>query len=562
MGTESGIRNMTAGSPFRHILMFTLPLLAGNFLQQFYNMVDSWVVGNYVSDGALAAVGVGFPVIFLFTSLFSGIATGGTVVIAQSFGGGRPDRVRSAIDSLYTAFIRSILPITAAALLLVNPLMTVLRVDPAAWAETRTYLLVVCAGLVGSIGYNLNAGILGGMGNSSTTLLFLAVSTILNIFLDLALVLAVPLGVLGVALGTVIAQLCSWLFGIWYINRRYPQLAIHPFNGIFDRKLFCEIIRIGLPSGIQMSLVALGAMGVLSKVNSYGKAFTAGFNVGNKLDTLSFLPVQSLAAAVISFVGQNMGASREDRVRQGVRITVTMAVVWTVLSSALVVWLSVPLSRIFSPDPAVIAASARYLQCVMPPYVLFAILFVLNSAMRGAGDSLYPMVNVVASVILLRVPFLYLLANRFGPDAMYWSYGIGWAVACALSVYHYAAGKCSGTVSEINPFVDENGLVSVRAKVNGGVKLFDGMNVRVSVKRSVPNQYVVPKTAVVLRTGKQVIFTLKDGKAMWNYVTTGLENMTEYTLSRWEGDGIKDGAQVIVTGNVNLAHEAPVEVIP
>ena len=391
MGTESGIRNMTAGSPFRHILMFTLPLLAGNFLQQFYNMVDSWVVGNYVSDGALAAVGVGFPVIFLFTSLFSGIATGGTVVIAQSFGGGRPDRVRSAIDSLYTAFIRSILPITAAALLLVNPLMTVLRVDPAAWAETRTYLLVVCAGLVGSIGYNLNAGILGGMGNSSTTLLFLAVSTILNIFLDLALVLAVPLGVLGVALGTVIAQLCSWLFGIWYINRRYPQLAIHPFNGIFDRKLFCEIIRIGLPSGIQMSLVALGAMGVLSKVNSYGKAF-----------------------------------------------------VWTVLSSALVVWLSVPLSRIFSPDPAVIAASVRYLQCVMPPYVLFAILFVLNSAMRGAGDSLYPMVNVVASVILLRVPFLYLLANRFGPDAMYWSYGIGWAVACALSVYHYAAGKWRG----------------------------------------------------------------------------------------------------------------------
>ena len=179
MGTESGIRNMTAGSPFRHILMFTLPLLAGNFLQQFYNMVDSWVVGNFVSDGALAAVGVGFPVIFLFTSLFSGIATGGTVVIAQAFGGGRPDRVRSAIDSLYTAFIRSILPITAAALLLVNPLMTVLRVDPAAWAETRTYLLVVCAGLVGSIGYNLNAGILGGMGNSSTTLLFLAVSGLL-----------------------------------------------------------------------------------------------------------------------------------------------------------------------------------------------------------------------------------------------------------------------------------------------------------------------------------------------------------------------------------------------
>lgn len=133
---ESGIRNMTEGSALRHIVWFTLPLLAGNFLQQFYNMVDSWVVGNYVSDAALAAVGVGFPVIFLFTSLFSGIATGGTVVIAQAFGAWKPERVRHAIDSLYTAFVRSILPITIIALLLVSPLMTVLRVDPAAWAET------------------------------------------------------------------------------------------------------------------------------------------------------------------------------------------------------------------------------------------------------------------------------------------------------------------------------------------------------------------------------------------------------------------------------------------
>ena len=444
MGTESGIRNMTAGSPFRHILMFTLPLLAGNFLQQFYNMVDSWVVGNYVSDAALAAVGVGFPVIFLFTSLFSGIATGGTVVIAQAFGAGKPERVRHAIDSLYTAFVRSILPITIIALLLVSPLMTVLRVDPAAWAETRTYLLVVCAGLIGNIGYNLNAGILNGVGNSSTTLLFLMVSTVLNILLDLLLVLAFSMGVLGVALGTVIAQACSWLFGIWYINRNYPQLAIHPFCGFFDRKLFAEIIRIGLPSGIQMSLVALGAMFVLSKVNSFGKAFTAGFNVGNKLDTLAFLPTQSMAAAVISFVGQNLGAGREDRARQGVRISVTLAVVWTAFSSALVVWQCDPLSRIFSPDPEVIAASAGYLRCVMPPYVLFSTLFVLNSAMRGAGDSVYPMVNVVASVILLRVPFLYLLADKFGPDDMYWSYGIGWAVACALSVYHYVSGKWRG----------------------------------------------------------------------------------------------------------------------
>ena len=349
---------MTTGSPLRHILLFSLPLLAGNFLQQFYNMVDSWVVGNYVSDAALAAVGVGFPVLFLFSSLFSGIATGGTVVIAQALGAQKPERVQAAIGTLYTAFVRGILPITAAAVLLVRPLMVLLRVDPAAWAETRTYLLVVCAGIIGSIGYNLNAGILSGVGNSSATLLFLAVSTILNILLDLTLVLAAGLGVLGVALGTVIAQACSWLFGIWYINRNYPALAIHPFSGIFDRKLFAEIIRIGLPSGLQMSLVALGAMFVLSKVNSFGKAFTAGFNVGNKLDTLAFLPTQSMAAAVISFVGQNMGAGQVDRAKRGTLISVGLAIGWTVFSSVLVVLFCDPLSRIFSPNSTVIAVSA------------------------------------------------------------------------------------------------------------------------------------------------------------------------------------------------------------
>ena len=357
---------MTTGSPLRHILLFSLPLLAGNFLQQFYNMVDSWVVGNYVSDAALAAVGVGFPVLFLFSSLFSGIATGGTVVIAQALGAQKPERVQAAIGTLYTAFVRGILPITAAAVLLVRPLMVLLRVDPAAWAETRTYLLVVCAGIIGSIGYNLNAGILSGVGNSSATLLFLAVSTILNILLDLTLVLAAGLGVLGVALGTVIAQACSWLFGIWYINRNYPALAIHPFSGIFDRKLFAEIIRIGLPSGLQMSLVALGAMFVLSKVNSFGKAFTAGFNVGNKLDTLAFLPTQSMAAAVISFVGQNMGAGQVDRAKRGTLISVGLAIGWTVFSSVLVVLFCDPLSRIFSPNSTVIAVSAVYLKTVIP----------------------------------------------------------------------------------------------------------------------------------------------------------------------------------------------------
>ena len=197
MEHQNGMRNMTVGSPAGHIFYFALPLLAGSFLQQLYNMVDSWVVGNYAGDAALAAVGVGYPVIFMFTSLFMGLSNGGTVVIAQFYGAGNMDRVRDAVDTIYTAFMASAIPITALALGLVRPVLLLMQVEEDAWAESWLYLAVVSAGLIGAIGYNLNAGILGGLGNSRTTLLFLAISSVMNIVLDLVLVLEKKKGARG-----------------------------------------------------------------------------------------------------------------------------------------------------------------------------------------------------------------------------------------------------------------------------------------------------------------------------------------------------------------------------
>ena len=441
MNKSSGMRDMTAGNPAGHILYFALPLLAGSLLQQFYNMVDSWVVGRYVGDGALAAVGVGFPVLTMFSSLFIGLSSGGTVVIAQFFGAGKTDRVRDAVDTIYSAFLTSIVPLTALALLAVGPILRLLQVEPGAYDEAYLYLMVVCAGLTGSVGYNLNAGILGGLGNSRSTLLFLAVASVMNIVLDLALVLACGLGVLGVALGTIIAQAFSWLFGVAYINRRYPEISLRLFPRTFDRALFRQIMGIGLPAGVQMSLVALGAMVVMGKINSYGKEFTAGYNVGFRLDQLAFLPIQSLSSAVVSFVGQNTGARRPDRVRQGVQITVMLSAAWAVLMTAVLMPFSGPLVAFFSDTPAVVHAGAVYLNCIMPFYFLFAVMFCLNNAMRGAGDSVFPMVNVILSLILVRVPAVYWLADRFGPDYMYYGMAVGWTVGLALSAAHYFSGR-------------------------------------------------------------------------------------------------------------------------
>ena len=441
MNKSSGMRDMTVGNPAGHILYFALPLLAGSLLQQFYNMVDSWVVGRYVGDGALAAVGVGFPVLTMFSSLFIGLSNGGTVVIAQFFGAGKMDRVRDAVDTVYAAFLMSIVPLTALALLAVGPILRLLQVEPGAYDEAYLYLMVVCAGLIGSVGYNLNAGILGGLGNSRSTLLFLAVASVMNIVLDLALVLACGLGVLGVALGTIIAQAFSWLFGVAYINRRYPEISLRLFPRTFDRALFRQIMGIGLPAGVQMSLVALGAMVVMGKINSYGKEFTAGYNVGFRLDQLAFLPIQSLSSAVVSFVGQNIGARQLDRARQGIQITVMLSAAWAVLMTAVLMPFSEPLVAFFSDTPAVVHAGAVYLNCIMPFYFLFAIMFCLNNAMRGAGDSVFPMVNVILSLILVRVPAVYWLADRFGPDYMYYGMAVGWTVGLALSAAHYFSGR-------------------------------------------------------------------------------------------------------------------------
>ena len=437
---SGGLRNMTVGSPAGHIFYFALPLLLGSFLQQLYNMVDSWVVGNYAGDASLAAVGVGYPVIFMFTSLFMGLSGGGTVVIAQFYGAGNMGRVRDAVDTVYTAFMASAIPITLLALGLVKPVLLLMQVQADAWAESWLYLTVVSAGLVGAIGYNLNAGILGGLGNSRTTLLFLAISSVMNIVLDLVFVLGLGMGVLGVALGTIISQAFSWLFGLAYINRRYPAIAIRPFCRRFDRELFRQIMGIGLPAGIQMSLVALGAMVVMSKINSFGKEFAAAYNVGSKLDSLAFLPVQSLSNAVTAFVGQNTGAKRPDRVRRGIRMTVAASVVWSAVMLVLIP-LGPTLVGFFSDTPAVIHSGTVYLRCIMPFYVLFSVMFCLNNAMRGAGDSLFPMLDVIFSLILVRVPAVYWFADHYGPDYMYYGVGVGWCVGFTLSVVYYLSGR-------------------------------------------------------------------------------------------------------------------------
>lgn len=438
---HTALRDMTEGSISGHLLSFALPLFAGSLLQQLYNMVDSWVVGRYVSEAALAAVGMGFIVVFLFTSLFMGMSSGTTVVIAQYYGAGKLERSRDVVDTVYTFFTLSVVPITAAALLIARPLLTVMRVQSDAWDDTYLYLMIVSAGLIGTIGYNINSGILQGVGNSRASLLFLGVSAVMNIVLDLLFVLRFHWGVAGVAIATIIAQFCSWVFGVVYINRVYKEFAVRPFCFRFDKLLFKQIMGIGLPAGIQFSVVSVGMMAVMSQINSFGTAYMAGYNVGNKLDSMAFLPVQALAFAATAFVGQNVGAKRDDRVRRGVVAALGYSILWCGIIIAVLYPLRFAAAGIFAETQGAIDGAALMLQCILPFYPFFAVQYSLCSIMRGAGESVLPMAVVVLSQVVVRIPLVYFLAHRFGPRYMYYGFGLGWVFGAVLIVAYFFSGR-------------------------------------------------------------------------------------------------------------------------
>ena len=434
--------DMTSGSPYRLIISFTLPMLLGNIFQQLYNMVDSIVVGNVIGDQALAAVGTGFPIIYMLSSLFMGIGTGATVMISQYYGARDLEKVDHTINTIYMALLVGVVPLTLIGVFLSEPLLRLMQVpDDGTLEMAKTYMIIIFIGVIGNLGFNINAGILQGFGDSRTSLLFLMIATVMNIVLDLAFTIPIPMGVAGVALATIIAQIASWLFGVFYINRRYDFIRIRPRRSNFRKTLFVQAMRLGIPSGIQQALFSIGIMFMQSLVNSYGSTFMAGFNGANKIDTFAFLPVQSLSNALTTYTGQNIGAGNQHRVKEGLKASVIMSVVCCLVVGVLLYPTSAFMMRMFSQNPEVIDAGVAYLHGVLPFYFLLALSFMFNSVLRGAGDMLVPMISSFISLWLARLPAAYLLAYFFEKETIYYSYAIGWALGVIISGLYYATGK-------------------------------------------------------------------------------------------------------------------------
>ncbi len=448
---KSGTIDMTTGNCLPQMLRFSLPILLGNLFQQLYTVVDGIVVGKHVSTEALAAVGVGFPITYMLTSLFLGIGLGASVLVSQFFGSRDMERIRKTLSTMNAFLLIIAVPITLLGIFTIDPFLRLLHTDAIIFQDAKRYMVVYYVGMLPTLGYDVNANVMQGIGDSRTPLSILIASSILHIILALLLVVVFPFGVAGVAWSTVAAQTFSWLLSIRLIRRKYPDIGAAFRHFGIEKALFFQSLKVGVPISIQNALFAVGMMVMQPLINSVSPVFIAGYNAAVKVDGFIFMPVTSLAAAVTTFVGQNIGARNIGRVREGVRAALVLAIGLCAILCAAVIPLRTQLMRLFTDDPAVISAGNAYLVRVIPLYVISTVQYMYIGIIRGAGQTLVPTIAALVSLWFARVPAAYLLTHYFGPNNMHWCYAIGWTMGLAILIPYYKWGKWNRGLTPKNP---------------------------------------------------------------------------------------------------------------
>ena len=433
--------DMTEGPPLPLILSFSLPLLIGNILQQLYNMVDSAVAGTFVGKAALSAVATGYPIVFMLTSAFSGVSIGGTILIAQYFGRRDLNGVSRTVQAIYFGMLVVCLPLMLLGMFGAVPLLRLFQTPAEVLPHAAIYVQVIFAGLIGGMIYNVNAGILQGLGDSRSSLRFLAIACVVNLALDLLFVAVFRWGVFGTAFATILAQGLSGILGIRHMNRCYPFLRVRfSLRGV-DLALVKKSLWLGIPASISNLQYSVGMLVIQALINSYGMDFIAGVSAATKIDSFAFMPILSYSTAITTYVGHNLGAGRLDRVRAGTRATLLLACGTCVLMAALLVPGGRTIMHLFSRDAAVLDAGMAYLYRVMIPTAELAVLYVINAVLRGAGETLIPTISGIIALWVVRVPAAYVLAAHFGRDNLFFSFVIGWSCGLLISGVTYLRGR-------------------------------------------------------------------------------------------------------------------------
>ena len=431
--------DMTHGNITKHIISFALPLLAGNLFQQLYNTVDTWVVGNYVSNEAFSAVGTVGPIFNMLIGFFMGLSSGAGVVISQYYGAGRHEKVQDAVHTAIMMTLVLAVVFTGLGIFMVPYMLKLMNMPPEVIPEATTYLTIIFGGVVGMMIYNIGSGILRAVGDSQRPFYFLVICAVMNTLLDLLFVLGFGMGVEGVALATVLSQCVSALLVMIVLIRSdncikfsFRKLRIH-----WD--MLKKTISVGIPASIQMCITSFSNIFVQSYINYFGADCMSGWTAYNKIDMLLFLPRQSIALASTTFVGQNLGKNQIDRAKKGVRNSILLAVGSTLIMMVPVVIFASPIVSFLNNKPEVVEYGTLLVRWLTPFYVLCCFNQIYSGALRGAGISRPPMIIMLISFVAFRQVYLFAMSricNEIIPIAM--SYPAGWLLSSILTtVYFY-----------------------------------------------------------------------------------------------------------------------------
>lgn len=441
--------DMTVGKPWKSIVMFSVPMLIGNIAQQLYSMVDSVVVGHYVGDNALGAVTSAGPLFNLLLVLFVGISAGVGIMVAQYFGAKAREELSATIGTsiVLTALVSLILMIVAPPF--IRTLLEVLKTPPAIIDDATDYLVILMYGIAGMAFYNILSGILRGMGDSFSALVYLLIATVLNIILDVWFVAGLNLGVAGVSLATVIAQAVSSICCIFKLMKMRNVFDLGRAQLKLSKDYVVQIIKLGLPSGLTQAIFSSAMIIVQSLTNSFGEQFVTANGIVMRVDGFAMMPNFSFGMAMTTYTGQNVGAKKLDRVVKGAKQGTLMAVGCSAVITGVILLFGRYLMAIFTDTEALVEQSMYMMSILAVGYIAMAVTQSLSGVMRGAGDTVTPMWISLITTVVLRVPIAYLISwatktpelpyGRF--ECIQVSLLISWVMGGILTFIFYKIGR-------------------------------------------------------------------------------------------------------------------------
>ena len=393
--------DMTTGNPVKLILLFSIPLLIGNIFQQFYSMVDTIIVGRFVGVEALAAVGTTSSMVFLVNGFVMGLTSGFAVLISQKYGAKDEVGVKEAVASSIILSIIATILVTFISVLSAKPLLILMNTPSNIMKDASTYIIILYAGNIAIIFYNMMAAILRALGDSKTPLYFLIVSSVLNIILDLVLIINFKMGVAGAAYATVISQGVSAILCVIYTYKRYKILRLKKDDFKVKKKYYRKHLKVGIPMALQFSITSIGIMTVQSAINIFGSTVIASYAASSKVLQLVMQPATTLGVTMATYCGQNIGAKRYDRIKEGVKKCVQISIITSVISAIILIFLGKYFVMMFvsNPDAEILSYAQQVLNISAIFFIPLGLIFVYRNALQGIGDSFIPMMAGVYELV-------------------------------------------------------------------------------------------------------------------------------------------------------------------